>query len=95
MPARSFPFTRPLLALAMVAGSTLYAVAQQAPTPSRVRGTLEKIDGDTLDVKSRSGEELKLHSGKPVQAPWEPVQPLTPRPTQPAGREPLRAADLG
>ena len=61
MPARSFPFTRPLLALAMVAGSTLYAVAQQAPTPSRVRGTLEKIDGDTLDVKSRSGEELKLH----------------------------------
>ncbi|WP_407170603.1 hypothetical protein [Bradyrhizobium sp. ORS 111] len=45
----------------MVAASTLYALAQQPPTPTRVRGTIEGVDGDTLAVKSRSGEEVKLH----------------------------------
>ncbi|WP_407152673.1 hypothetical protein [Bradyrhizobium sp. ORS 86] len=45
----------------MVAASTLYALAQQPPTPTRVRGTIESVDGDTLAVKSRSGEEVKLH----------------------------------
>jgi hypothetical protein len=61
MPFRSFPFTRPLVAIVMVAGSTLHAIAQQPPTPTRVRGTIEAIDGDTLAVKSRSGEDVKLH----------------------------------
>ena len=61
MPMRPSTLTRPLIAIAMVAASTLYAVAQKAPTPTRVRGTLEAIDGDLLDVKSRSGEEVKLH----------------------------------
>ncbi len=54
-------FTRPILAVAMVAISTLYAVAQKAPVPTRVRGTIETVDGDTMQVKSRSGEEVKLH----------------------------------
>jgi len=45
----------------MVAISTLYAVAQKAPVPTRVRGTIETVDGDTMQVKSRSGEEVKLH----------------------------------
>ena len=61
MPPRSLMLARPLLALAMVAFSTLAAVCQQAPTPSRVRGTIESIDGDLLAVKSRSGEDVKLH----------------------------------
>jgi hypothetical protein len=61
MPFRSKPFARPLVAIVMVAGSTLYAVAQQPPTPTRVRGTIEAIDGDTLAVKSRNGEDVKLH----------------------------------
>jgi len=61
MPARHNPFVRPLFAVAMVAASTLYAVAQQLPSPSRVRGTIEGVDGDTLAVKSRSGEDVKLH----------------------------------
>src|ERR1700742_1539998 len=51
----------PLIAVAMVATSTLYAIAQQAPTPTRVRGAIEAVDGDTLTVKSRSGEDVKLH----------------------------------
>ena len=52
---------RPLFAVAMVAASTIYAIAQQPPTPSRVRGTIEAVDGDVLAVKSRSGEDVKLH----------------------------------
>ncbi|WP_082747710.1 hypothetical protein [Bradyrhizobium macuxiense] len=45
----------------MVTASTLYAIAQQPPTPTRVRGTVAGVDGDTLAVKSRSGEDVKLH----------------------------------
>ncbi len=37
----------------IVATSTVWA--QQAP-PLRVRGTIEKVDGDTLTVKTRAGE---------------------------------------
>jgi hypothetical protein len=51
----------PLVAIAMVAASTLYAIAQQSPSPTRVRGAIESVDGDVLSVKSRSGEEVKLH----------------------------------
>jgi hypothetical protein len=61
MLVRRSTLTRPLIAIAMVAASTLYAAAQKSPTPTRIRGTLEAIDGDGLDVKSRSGEDVKLH----------------------------------
>jgi hypothetical protein len=61
MCVRSLQFIRPLVAAAMVAASTLYAVAQAPPTPTRVRGTIEGVDGDTLAVKSRGGEDVKLH----------------------------------
>jgi hypothetical protein len=54
-------FARPLIAAAMVAASVLGAIAQQPPTPTRVRGTIEGVDGDLLVVKSRSGEDVKLH----------------------------------
>jgi len=52
---------RPLIALAIVASSTFAAIAQQSPTPTRVRGTIEGVDGDVLAVKSRSGQDVKLH----------------------------------
>jgi hypothetical protein len=61
MPLRRTQFVRPFVALAMVTASTLYAIAQQPPAPTRVRGTVEGVDGDTLAVKSRGGEEVKLH----------------------------------
>jgi hypothetical protein len=51
---------RPVFAVAMVAVSTLYAIAQQPPSPTRVRGTIEGVEGDVLAVKSRSGEDFKL-----------------------------------
>jgi hypothetical protein len=61
MPARRSTLIRPLFAVAMIAASSLYAIAQQPPSPSRLRGTIEGVEGDVLDVKSRSGEEYKLH----------------------------------
>jgi hypothetical protein len=63
---RSF-HARPLIALAVVAASTLYAIAQQAPAPTRVRGAIEAIDGDLLTVRSRSGEEVKLHMAADIR----------------------------
>src|SRR5579862_6785046 len=51
---------RSLAALALIAVA-LPAIAQQPPTPSRVRGTIEGVDRDVLSVKSRSGEDVKLH----------------------------------
>jgi hypothetical protein len=61
MPAHRYPFVRPLVAVAMVAASTIYAIAQQPPSSSRVRGTIEAVDGDVIAVKSRAGEDVKLH----------------------------------
>jgi hypothetical protein len=61
MPPRRHNFLRPLVAVAMVAASTLYAFAQKPPVPTRVRGAIESVDGDILTVKSRSGEDVKLH----------------------------------
>ena len=61
MSVRRSTFRRPLIAVAMVGVSALYAVAQQPPSPSRVRGTIEGVDGDLIAVKSRSGEDVKLH----------------------------------
>jgi hypothetical protein len=60
MPVHRSTLIRPLVAVAMVAASSFYAIAQQPPTPSRVRGTIEAVDGDVLAVKSRAGEDFKL-----------------------------------
>jgi hypothetical protein len=51
---------RPLVAVAMLVASCLYAIAQQPPSLTRVRGTIEGVDGDMLAVKSRAGEDFKL-----------------------------------
>jgi hypothetical protein len=61
MPIHRSTLIRPLVIFAAVAASSLSAIAQQPPTPSRVRGTIEAVDGDVLAVKSRSGEDVKLH----------------------------------
>ncbi|MGL9623300.1 hypothetical protein QRQ56_35655 [Bradyrhizobium sp. U531] len=60
-------FTRPLLAVAMVAVTSLSAFAQKAPVPTRVRGTIEAVNGDTMQVKSRSGEDVKLRIASDVR----------------------------
>jgi hypothetical protein len=53
-------FFRSLIALVTVMATSLAAIAQQPPTPTRVRGTIEKVDGEVLSVKSRSGDDIKL-----------------------------------
>jgi hypothetical protein len=53
--------TRPLVAIAMVTVLSSGAFAQKPPVPSRVRGAIESVDGDILTVRSRSGEDVKLH----------------------------------
>src|ERR1700694_5178116 len=60
MPVHRSTLIRPFVIVAVVVASSLYAIAQQPPTPSRVRGTIEAVDGDVLSVKSRSGEDVKL-----------------------------------
>jgi hypothetical protein len=67
MTARRSTLRRPLLAVLMVAASTVFAVAQKAPVPTRVRGDIQSVDGDTLIVKSRSGEDFKLHMTSDVK----------------------------
>lgn len=58
--------SRSLAGFALLALSSSFALAQQT-SPSRVRGTIEGIDGDVLAVKSRSGEDMKLHMTTDLQ----------------------------
>lgn len=67
MPMVRSTLARPLIAAVIVAASALGAIAQQPPTPTRVRGTIEGVDGDLLVVKSRSGEDVKLHMTSDVK----------------------------
>jgi hypothetical protein len=54
--------TKLLLAGALIALLGVPAVAQDTPqgTPTRIRGTIEKLDDHTLTVKSREGPELTI-----------------------------------
>jgi hypothetical protein len=61
MTIQRFTCARPLIAAAMLVASSLLAIAQQPPTPTRVRGTIDGVDGDVLSVKSRGGEDVRLH----------------------------------
>jgi hypothetical protein len=51
--------SRVLTAAALVAGFAITSVWAQAQNV-RVRGTIEKVDGNNVDVKSRDGAPLKL-----------------------------------
>ena len=50
------------LAAAFVALLVLPVLAQAPPegTPTRIRGTVDKLDGQTLTVKSRDGQSLTV-----------------------------------
>jgi hypothetical protein len=56
----SSTLSRSLLAVALLTASS-WAIAQKAPVPTRARGTIESVDGDLITVKSRTGEDIKLH----------------------------------
>ena len=52
----------PFLAAVFAAALALPAAAQNPPdtTPTRIRGTVDKLDGQTLLVKSRDGQSLSI-----------------------------------
>jgi hypothetical protein len=50
-------FVASLAALSIV---TSVAWAQQSPTPTRIRGTIEVVDGSVLTIKTREGQDLKV-----------------------------------
>jgi hypothetical protein len=54
--------TKSLFAGALIALLAVPAGAQNPPegTPTRIRGTVEKLDGQTLTVKSREGQQLAI-----------------------------------
>ena len=54
--------TKALFAGALITLMALPAAAQNTPegTPTRIRGTVEKLDGQTLTVKSREGQQLTI-----------------------------------
>ncbi|MDQ2749072.1 MAG: family 65 glycosyl hydrolase [Actinomycetota bacterium] len=55
--------------------------------------TYQLADGEDCTVELlHCGEPFTLTTGAPVVLPIHLVQPMTPRPTQPAGREPLNFA---
>ena len=58
MPFHHYRLSLWLIALALIAVS--FQASAQQTSPSRVRGTIESVDGETLNVKSRSGEDVKL-----------------------------------
>jgi hypothetical protein len=52
--------TSPLVAAAVLAATVALGSASAQAQNVRVRGTIEKLDGNTLMVKSRDGADLKL-----------------------------------
>jgi hypothetical protein len=62
MPKISSWLPRSLLAsLTVVSVLASSAWAQQSPTPTRIRGTIESIDGKTLNIKTREGTDVKVN----------------------------------
>jgi hypothetical protein len=61
MPKISSWLPRLLLAsLAVVSVLASAAWAQQSPTPTRIRGTIESVDGSMLSIKTREGTDVKV-----------------------------------
>ena len=50
-----------LASLTVVSVLASSAWAQQSPAPTRIRGTIESIDGKTLNIKTREGTDVKVN----------------------------------
>jgi hypothetical protein len=49
-----------LTSLAVVSVLASSAWAQQSPTPTRIRGTIEGVEGSMLSIKTREGTDVKV-----------------------------------
>jgi hypothetical protein len=54
-------FLKPLLAGALLASLAVPVMAQQAGTPTRLRGTIDSVDGNVLSLTTREGEKIKVN----------------------------------
>jgi hypothetical protein len=62
MPKISSWMPRSLVAsLAVVSVLASSAWAQQPPAPTRIRGTIDAVDGKTLSIKTREGTDVKVN----------------------------------
>ena len=59
MPVHRSTLVRSLAAVAMLLATSPLALAQQ-PQTTRIRGTIESVDGATLMIKSREGADVKV-----------------------------------
>src|SRR3954465_1352801 len=82
MITRILPQVRSLvLGLGIAGGVVVPSAWAQGPPPLRVRGTIERIDGETLQVKTRGGADAPLRLAKdlPVagltKASWDDIKP--------------------
>ena len=64
------------LALFVLVVVSSMAIAQ---TPTRVRGTITALEGDVLSVKSREGQDLKIHLVSNVGVTTAKTASQTPR----------------
>src|SRR5438067_11759071 len=46
---------------------TSASFAQQQPPPVRIRGQIEKVEGDVLDIKTRNGDMVKVKLVDPAR----------------------------
>jgi hypothetical protein len=47
--------------IVLAAGLLLASAVATAQTPVRIRGTITSLDGDVLSVKTRQGQDVKIH----------------------------------
>ena len=52
-----------LFASLLVIGWSAIASAQQ-PQPSRIRGTVERVEGEMVQIKTRDGQDVTVHMAK-------------------------------
>ena len=60
-PPRSFLASLAVISVLASGALTSSAWAQQSPTPTRIRGTIEAVDGKTLSIKTREGTDVKVN----------------------------------
>jgi hypothetical protein len=61
--------------------------------PDGVLYALDREADDGVDIL-HCGEPIRLSPGSTEHRPLQPIEPLTERPRQPAGRAPISAAEL-
>jgi hypothetical protein len=60
-------FSGAILFAAVLVTTVSFAQQPPAPAPLRIRGQIDQVDGDLLQIKARSGEEMKVKLVDPAR----------------------------